>query len=293
MASEEPFLRVVSWNVGDKGFTKTVGPLLALLDGTKCDVLLLNEIKAKREAWDAAAPLFSEKGYSLVAWNPCRVRACWHGTAMIVKDGISASDVTTTLSVDATGIDKDGKEKSAATVAEREGRFIAATLTKGDRRLRVAVTYTPNSGVARQALKRLEWRTTVWDTAFWQSMRAEAATHGPTLLMGDLNVAARPKDCFKPSMRCAGNTKEEKASFAALTAAAGFADAWDEASEMTLTDHHTFYSTNPRMKAKEKGLGWRLDYAMVGGGLRVIDDLTVSVLDQEGSDHLPLLATVA
>lgn len=97
-------------------------------------------------------------------------------------------------------------------VGDMEGR----TITLIHENYIIINVYTPNAG---EGLKRLEYRTNVWDDKFSQHIKKLRAAHPSKTIVvaGDLNVAHRHIDYFnyfKPeTKRSAGTTPEEQQSF--------------------------------------------------------------------------------
>lgn len=142
--------------------------------------------------------------------------------------------------------------------------------------------YVPNSG---NGLKRLDYREQ-WDEAFREYIK-KLDTHKPVIVTGDFNVAheeidiARPKQNYNKS---AGFTQTE-------------IDGLDEHLNIGLID--TFRQLYPdkevytywsyRAKARERNVGWRIDYFFVSRQLfdKVQDSYMLN--EVQGSDHCPIV----
>ena len=89
---------------------------------------------------------------------------------------------------------------------------------KGGSTLGLVNVYTPNSGAA---LARLDYRTSGWDARFREAVLQLRERVGAVCVGGDLNVAASEVDWYNPeeprTLKQAGTTPEERASFALLT----------------------------------------------------------------------------
>lgn len=145
--------------------------------------------------------------------------------------------------------------------------------------------YTPNSG---QGLKRLEFRTKTWDPAFRRYIvRLNKRYRGRVMVVGDLNCANEPIDLHAPekNKKTAGYTDQERVGFKALLSEAGLTDVWRERNPDTVQYSYWSYRT----RARSRNAGWRIDYCLVGEGLKeYVND--VVILDQQtGSDHAPIM----
>ena len=140
--------------------------------------------------------------------------------------------------------------------------------------------YVPNS---QRGLVRLPFRLE-WEAAVREYLSGLQAVK-PVVVCGDLNVAAEEIDIHDPKRNRmnAGFSDEERAAFRELKAA-GLADVWREAHPDTRKYSWWAYWGN----AREKNLGWRIDYFLVSRPLadKVVD---ADILDQvHGSDHCPV-----
>ncbi len=84
----------------------------------------------------------------------------------------------------------------------------------------------------------------------------------PVVVAGDLNCAHQPIDIHDPkrNLRSAGFTQEERDSFGTnLLSGAGLVDTYRMQHPQAVG--YTYYSY--RMKGRETGKGWRLDYMLV------------------------------
>ncbi len=141
--------------------------------------------------------------------------------------------------------------------------------------------YTPN---AQRELARLNHRM-AWDDAF-RAYLAELDKQKPVIVCGDLNVAHQEIDLKNPKSNRgnAGFSDEERESFT-KTLAAGFTDSFRHLYP-DATDCYTWWSY--MFKAREKNVGWRIDYFLVSN--RIADKITATPIykDTLGSDHCPV-----
>lgn len=140
--------------------------------------------------------------------------------------------------------------------------------------------YVPNS---QRGLVRLPFRLE-WEAAVREYLTGLQAVK-PVVVCGDLNVAAEEIDIHDPKRNRmnAGFSDAERAAFRELKAV-GLADVWREANPDTRKYSWWAYWGN----AREKNLGWRIDYFLVSRPLA--DKVTgADILDQvQGSDHCPV-----
>lgn len=141
--------------------------------------------------------------------------------------------------------------------------------------------YTPN---AQDGLKRLDHRL-AWDAAFREYL-STLSREKPLWVCGDLNVAHNEIDLKNPKTNRgnAGFSDEERASFSALLDA-GFTDTF----RYLYPDKTEAYSWwSYRFHAREKNVGWRIDYFLVSQALN--DKIRSATIydDVFGSDHCPV-----
>ena len=165
---------------------------------------------------------------------------------------------------------------------DHEGRVI--TLEYND--FYVVTVYTPNS---QDGLKRLDYRMS-WEDAFRGYLLALDARK-PVLVCGDMNVAHEEIDLKNPKTNHmnAGFTDEERAKFSALLAAC-FTDTW-RSRNPDVRDVYSWWSY--RFQARQKNVGWRIDYWLVSNRLASqVRDAAIHT-DILGSDHCPVEVVVA
>ena len=140
--------------------------------------------------------------------------------------------------------------------------------------------YTPN---AQRELARLDYRMT-WEDAL-RGYITELDRVKPVIYCGDLNVAHEEIDLKNPKTnhQSAGFSDEERAKFSELLAA-GFTDTF----RALYPDKIEYSWWSYMMKAREKNVGWRIDYFVVSNRLfeRVKDSFILGQV--MGSDHCPV-----
>lgn len=161
---------------------------------------------------------------------------------------------------------------------DREGRVITLDM---DHYYLVTV-YTPNS---QDELARLDYRM-AWEDAF-RSYILELDKKKPVIICGDLNVAHKEIDLKNPktNRRNPGFTDEERGKFSELLGS-GFVDTF----RLLHPDLENAYSWwSYRMRAREKNVGWRIDYFVVSERLAPkVADANIRA-DIFGSDHCPVV----
>ena len=160
---------------------------------------------------------------------------------------------------------------------DKEGRVI--TLEFND--FYMVNIYTPNS---KRELERLEYRQ-VWEDEIRKYL-LELNKKKEVIMCGDLNVAHKEIDLKNPktNRRNAGFTDEERGKMTELLDS-GFIDTF----RYLYPNVENKYSWWSYMgKAREKNVGWRIDYFIVSKGLE--DKIKDAVIYDEvmGSDHCPV-----
>jgi exodeoxyribonuclease III len=161
---------------------------------------------------------------------------------------------------------------------DKEGRVVCAEFDD----VFIVTAYTPNSS---SGLKRLPFRAE-WDVAFARFI-ATLDAEKPVVVCGDLNVAHAPIDLARPAAnynKTPGYTQVEIDGMTALLKQ-GLSDAWREQHP-----EETKYSWwSYRGGAREKNVGWRLDYTLVSD--RFMERVVATDIRTEvtGSDHCPVV----
>lgn len=142
-------------------------------------------------------------------------------------------------------------------------------------------SYTPN---VKRELTRLDYRMVFEDEL--RNYMLELNEKKPVVLCGDLNVAHSEIDIknAKANIGNAGFTNEERGKFTELLNV-GFIDSF-RFQHPGETGHYSWWSY--RFKARERNIGWRIDYFVVSEALK--DNIASSCIYPEvfGSDHCPV-----
>ena len=141
--------------------------------------------------------------------------------------------------------------------------------------------YTPN---AQRELARIDHRLR-WEAAFREYLTG-LDQEKPVIVCGDLNVAHQPIDLKNPKSNRgnAGFSDEERDAFSQLLDS-GFTDTFRHL-HPDATDCYTWWSY--MFHAREKNVGWRIDYFLTSR--RLSDRITATPIysDILGSDHCPV-----
>jgi len=245
-------VKLVSWNVN--GLRAVLRKnFMEFLEDCSPDVLCLQETKCRAEDVDQLWP----GGYT--TWFHSAEKKGYSGTAIFTKKRPLATT---------TGIGK--KEHDS------EGRVLTAEYQD----FYLVNVYVPN---AQDELRRLEYRQK-WDRAFLNYLRKLEKTK-PVITCGDFNVAHKEIDLARPkaNVKNAGFSPEERAGFDRFVKA-GFIDTFREFE--TGPDHYSWWSF--RAGARERNVGWRIDYFLVSQGLRRRLKNAFIMPEVHGSDHCPV-----
>ena len=160
---------------------------------------------------------------------------------------------------------------------DTEGRIVACEFPE----YWFVCVYTPN---AQDGLKRIDYRMS-WEDAFRAYLVGLDVTK-PVIVCGDMNVAHNEIDLKNPKTNIGnpGFSFEERGKFTELLDA-GFIDTF----RTLYPDKRDAYSWwSYRMAARERNVGWRIDYFVVSERLR--GDIKDAYIFPEvmGSDHCPV-----
>ncbi|AHK51266.1 MULTISPECIES: exodeoxyribonuclease III [Bacillus amyloliquefaciens group] len=250
-------MKLISWNVnGLRAVMKKID-INTYVQETAADILCLQETKVQ----DGQVSLQPE-GYHAY-WNYA-VKKGYSGTAVFSKE--KPLHVLYGLGID----DHD-----------QEGRVITLEFEH----VFVVNCYTPN---AKRGLERIDYRLQ-WEADFKDYLQ-KLDRKKPVILCGDLNVAHREIDLKNPkaNRKNAGFSEQEREAFSALLNA-GFTDSF----RYLYPDQEGAYSWwSYRTNAREKNIGWRLDYVIVSDRLKQRISQAAICADIMGSDHCPVEMTL-
>lgn len=248
-------MKLISWNVnGIRAIAKK--DFSASVKALNPDILCLQETKADPDIVAEIASGFN--GYHCYAF--LGEQKGYSGTAILSK--------TEPLQVTTGG---------NHALLQAEGRIQCADFGT----FFLVNAYVPNSG---NGLKRLEHRKE-WDAAFLeylQSLKEEK----PLILCGDLNVAHRPIDLKNDKSnynKTAGYTQDEIDGMDRLLGM-GMVDTF----RRQYPDKEAYSYWSYRFNARQKNIGWRIDYFLVSEDLADRVEDAAIYAEYEGSDHCPI-----
>lgn len=248
-------MTIASWNVNGiraiikKDFYEDIKKIMP-------DILCLQETKAQDDqVLKALSPLDNYNIYI----NSAEKKG-YSGTAMLTKT--RPIRITYDMGIEA---------------HDNEGRIICAEYPG----FNLVNVYVPNSG---QQLERLDYRKK-WDMDFLGYLK-NIANEKPVIVAGDLNVAHQAidlKNDISNYNKTAGYTQIEIDGMTNMIHA-GFVDIFRHLYPKVVA--YTYWSY--RFKARERNIGWRIDYFLMSESL-INKVRNVEILsDYKGSDHCPI-----
>jgi exodeoxyribonuclease-3 len=263
-------VKIYSWNVNGIRAVAKKGLWEPFLQKEAPDILCLQEIKAKPEQIDINIDGYTAFWYS--ADKPG-----YSGTAILSKT--APKQVINGFPQDI--LDKYQMRDDSYGDPNTEGRVMAAEFDN----FWVVTVYTPN---AKDDLSRIPLRHEHWDPAFLEYVK-QLEQSKPVAFCGDLNVAHTEDDLAnpKPNRGKKGFTEEERSGFQAFLDN-GFIDTLRMFKQGN--GYYTWWSHFA--KARERNVGWRIDYFLVSGSLKdKVKDANIHP-DIFGSDHCPVSVTL-
>ena len=247
-------LKIITWNVN--GIRARQDQVRELIEAEQTDVLGLQEIKARP---DQVEPLVAELPGYHSAWNPAQ-RKGYSGVATFTKKkpktvhwdmGIKRFDI--------------------------EGRYLRHQSPKFD----LLNIYFPNGTSGEE---RLQYKLDYYD-AFLDHCQALRAEGRELVICGDLNTAHKAIDLKNPKQN------EKNSGFLPIErewmdkfAAHGYIDTFREFNKEP--DQYSWWTY--RAGARERNIGWRLDYFFVTEGLMKRVKNSYITPEVMGSDHCPV-----
>lgn len=262
-------MKIYSWNVNGIRAVEKKGYLQPFLAEHQPDILCIQETKAQV---DQVAEEFAEKYPDYEQFWHSAERKGYSGTAVFSR--WSPEEVLF-------GLPDDLKQKYELRDSYGDTTQEGRVTTLEFEHCFVSTVYTPN---AKEDLSRIPMREN-WDPAYLEYMQRLEAEK-PVIYCGDFNVAHEPIDLARPEANEGkkGFTKEERSGFDAMESA-GFLD----------TLRH-FYPDTPELYtwwtqrggARDRNVGWRIDYVMVSASLTPLLVQADIHPDVYGSDHCPV-----
>ncbi|MGM5484226.1 MAG: exodeoxyribonuclease III [Nanobdellota archaeon] len=251
-------MRLVSWNVNGIRAAMRNG-IAEFINKDEADIYCFQEIKIHDDdVPENIRQLGSLKGYKSI-WNGAEKKG-YSGTAVLYKK----EPIKITKGM--------GKEKF-----DKEGRLITLEY-KGFYLINV---YVPNS---KRGLLRLDERR-IFDNEFikyCENLRKKK----PLVICGDMNVAHKEIDLANPknNVKNAGFTPEEREDFTTLLEK-GYIDTF----RLFDKDSGKYTWWSYRFNARERNIGWRIDYFLVSQEIKNKVKKSSIKNDIKGSDHCPIV----
>lgn len=248
-------MKLISWNLNGIRAVAKKG-LVDIIQDLDADIICFQETKAQDD--QVLEALESLEGYHIYSFSA--EKKGYSGTAILSKK--EPLNVSYGL-----GIEEH----------DNEGRLITAEFDK----FYLLTAYVPNS---QNGLKRIDYRQQ-WDRDLLSYMRS-LETKKPVIMCGDLNVAHQPIDLKNPTSnfnKTAGYTEWEIAGMDNFLKG-GYTDSFRHFYPNEIK--YSWWSY--RMNAREKNVGWRIDYFLVSD--KYVDLLEDAFIlnDVFGSDHCPV-----
>lgn len=262
-------MKIYSWNVNGIRAVLKKGDFEGFLMKHDPDILCLQETKASNDQVEIDLPDYDEY------WNSAEKKG-YSGTAIFTKH--APIDVIYGIPED---IAKQYNLADSYGDTTKEGRVVTLEFEH----FYVSTVYTPN---AKDDLSRIPMRQN-WDPAYLTFMKQLEAVK-PVIFCGDLNVAHTEDDLARPKENEGhkGFTKEERSGIDAMLGA-GFVDTFRMFTKGN--GHYTWWSHWGA--ARERNVGWRIDYIMVSESLRDTVKQAKIHADVYGSDHCPVSLELA
>jgi exodeoxyribonuclease-3 len=250
-------LRLFSWNVNGIRAAHRKG-FLQWLEEASPDIVCLQEVRAEVEQMDPAVA--APDGYHAI-WNPSRAKKGHSGTGLLSREVPRHVEV---------GLGDESFDVEGRTILAEFDDFVLVN------------SYFPNG---RSDLSRVPYKLEFCDRflARCNELRDQGRT---VVFCGDLNTAhreivlARPKENEKNT----GFLPEERA-WIDQVIEGGFVDTFRQVHPEAM-DAYTWWAM--RMRARERNVGWRLDYFFVDTeAADRVEDAAIHA-DVLGSDHCPV-----
>lgn len=245
-------MKIISWNVNGLRAVLKKG-FMDFFNEIDSDIFCVQETKMQ----EGQIEDFNLEGYTQY-WNSA-VKKGYSGTAIFSK--IAPLSVTYGI-----GIEEH----------DQEGRIITLEFEK----FYLVNMYVPNS---KRELERLEYRM-IWEDEIRKYL-TNLNKMKPVIMCGDLNVAHEEIDLKNPktNRRNAGFTDEERNKMTELLSS-NFIDTF----RYIYPDKIAYTWWSYMMQARQKDIGWRIDYFIVSDDIKNNIKDAYIYKDVMGSDHCPV-----
>ncbi len=245
-------MKFINWNVNGLRAILGKGDLIAFMNKENPDIMAFEETKMQESQLTV-----NFDGY--YRYMNCAEKKGYSGTMVLTKE----KPISVTYDIEG---DDHPKEGRVITLEYPDYYFVCA--------------YVPNS---KDGLKRLDYRMHWEDDLRRHLVNLDKVK--PVIYTGDLNVAHKEIDLKNPDDNhfSAGFSDQERNKFTELLNA-GFVDTFRSLHKDTVKYSWWSYRT----RARERGIGWRIDYFVVSN--RLLAKVKDSIIYDEimGSDHCPV-----
>lgn len=251
-------MRITTWNINGlrAGLNKGMVDSLRSLNA---DVLCLQEIKARPDQLEVEVANGIQNLYPHLTWNPA-LRPGYSGTATWAR----AKPIDVTI-----GLDQDGNDDEGRVIASRYPDFWLFNI------------YFPNG---QRDLGRVPYKLDFY--AHLLELCDLFHTQGQNIILcGDFNTSHREIDLRHPkaNAKATGFLPEERA-WIDKYLAHGFIDVF----RMMYPERVEYTWWTFIGKARERNVGWRLDYFLISAGLLSQVEDVIHHTSIMGSDHCPV-----
>ena len=247
-------LELLSWNVNGIRACVSKGAFLPWIKQRNPDILCIQETKAQPEQLSLSLDLPDYKLF-------------WHSAE---KKGYSGV-LTLTKHKPLSTLIKTGQK-----ILDTEGRFLQSEFEN----FYLINLYFPN---AQRQLKRIDYKQEFNQALLKYTEKLKKKK--PVILCGDFNVAHKEIDLKNPktNMKNAGFSPTERAYFTELLDH-GYIDTFRLINQDP--DHYSWWTY--RSNARERNIGWRIDYFVVTEDLKSNIKDAFILPEVHGSDHAPV-----
>jgi exodeoxyribonuclease III len=250
--------RLVSWNVNGIRAVAKKG-LLEYLNATKPDVIGFQETKAHPEQLDSS--LLSPEGGYTAHYHSCRSKKGYSGVALFSRIPV----ISTENNIDIEEFDCEGR-----IITSDFGDFVLIN------------AYFPNGNMEEKG--RLQYKLNFYDALF--AFANELRRKGRKIVVcGDYNTSHTELDLARPkeNVKTSGFMPIERERLDAIVAD-GYVDTFREFVQEG--GNYSWWSN--RQGARERNIGWRLDYFFITKDL--LPNLVNASIEADvlGSDHCPV-----
>lgn len=259
-------LDIISWNVN--GYRDLIHDYLKqFILSNEPDIIFLSETKKSKEFLLEKFSEFTDYQIVINSHIPWR----YHGVAMLIKKDHAFQSYPLEMNIP---LRRDSQGSDASI-----GRVI---LTLLNQKMFILGVYTPNSGGIQDAAK-YSYRVETWDPCFKKILNM-ISEKGPTVYLGDLNVALDDIDVSNKKVMCKwpGFTPRERENFREVLACGKWCDIFRKQHPKKKC-----YTWRGNCPTGEYGL--RLDNILVTNDLedKVVDSYVVTSATM-ASDHVPV-----